>query len=155
MDDRRLAPPASVRGAWLAMVASALLGCGGGDPRAGLPDVTLAELRAAAAAPDYDKARATLAGADIGRGEALFGQCLVCHEIAPGQGGRQGPSLAAIWGRAAGTQPGFAYSDALASADIVWTPQAMDAWIASPLRLLPGSSMSFAGLFDALRIGAI
>ncbi|NNF41188.1 MAG: hypothetical protein HKN64_07395 [Woeseiaceae bacterium] len=33
-------------------------------------------------------------------------------------------------------------------ADFVWTPRALDAWLAQPGRFLPGNRMSFAGLMQ-------
>jgi cytochrome c len=48
----------------------------------------------------------------------------------------------------AGQRDGFAYSPALAEANFVWTPRALDAWLAQPGRFLPGNSMSFAGVFN-------
>ncbi|MEL7539092.1 MAG: c-type cytochrome [Pseudomonadota bacterium] len=84
--------------------------------------------------------------ADLRRGEKLFRQCVVCHAIEPGVTIGQGPSLNGVWGRASAAVPGFAYSSALAAADIKWSVRAMDAWVAQPLRLVPGSQMSFGGL---------
>jgi len=57
-----------------------------------------------------------------------------------------GPALYGFFGETAGTRPGFAYSAALAEADFVWTPAALNAWLAQPGRFLPGNSMVFAGI---------
>ena len=51
-----------------------------------------------------------------------------------------------MFGRPAGTSPGFDYSPALASAGFVWTPAALDAWLAAPSQFLPGNRMAFAGI---------
>lgn len=60
-----------------------------------------------------------------------------------------GPNLHAFFGTVAGTRPGFDYSEALGQADFVWTPRALDAWLAQPNRFLPGNRMSFIGVSDA------
>jgi len=33
------------------------------------------------------------------------------------------------------------------AADFVWTPRALDAWLAQPGRFLPGNRMTFGGIF--------
>ena len=43
----------------------------------------------------------------------------------------------------------YSYSDALQEADFVWTPRALDAWLAQPARFLPGNRMSFPGVSQA------
>lgn len=57
-----------------------------------------------------------------------------------------GPNLYGLFGRPAGTAPGFPYSRALAEADFVWTPRALDAWLAEPARFLPGNAMAYPAL---------
>ena len=63
-----------------------------------------------------------------GRGAAVFGQCAACHSVEPGVH-LTGPSLAAIWGRRAGTVGGFGrYSSALKHAGITWDAPTLDGW---------------------------
>ena len=57
-----------------------------------------------------------------------------------------GPALYGFFGADAGSHEGFEYSPALRSADFVWTPRALDAWLAQPGRFLPGNRMTFAGV---------
>jgi len=45
-------------------------------------------------------------------------------------------------GRRAGSQPGFAYSDALRKSAIVWNEKALDAWLVEPEKLVPGHMMN-------------
>jgi cytochrome c len=47
-----------------------------------------------------------------------------------------------------GSQSGFEYSAVMRNADFVWTPAAVDAWLAQPGRFLPGNRMMYAGLLD-------
>jgi cytochrome c len=88
------------------------------------------------------------ADGDAENGARVFQACAACHSLAPGRH-MTGPSLAGIWGRKAGTAPGFArYSPALQSADVVWDAPALDAWLKSPSAFVPGNLMNFSGLPD-------
>lgn len=61
-----------------------------------------------------------------------------------------GPSLAGVWGRRAGAAMGFGrYSDALEKSGIIWDKKALDAWLQNPAAMVPGNTMSFAGIADA------
>lgn len=89
---------------------------------------------------------------DPGRGEAVFQRCYACHSVEPGETGLTGPNLRGILGRAAATEPGFAYSEAMraaARASLVWDARTLDAFIADPQAVVPGNGMGFFGLPDA------
>jgi cytochrome c len=82
-------------------------------------------------------------------GAAIFQACAACHSTAQGEH-MTGPSLANIWHRKAGTVPGFArYSDAMARTNLVWNEETLDRWLTNPEALIPGTSMTFAGLRDS------
>ena len=49
-----------------------------------------------------------------------------------------------VFGRTAGSVPGFDYSEALKNAKIVWTEANLDKWLADPEVLVPGSKMYFS-----------
>ncbi|MBI4194363.1 MAG: c-type cytochrome [Betaproteobacteria bacterium] len=86
---------------------------------------------------------------DPERGARHFRACIACHSIAPGEH-LTGPSLNRIFGSKAGTVEGFGrYSPALKSSAIVWTTEALDAWLTDPERLVPKNSMTFRGIRDA------
>ena len=57
-----------------------------------------------------------------------------------------GPALHGFFGREVGSYSGFEYSAAMRNADFVWTPRALNAWLAQPGRFLPGNRMTFAGV---------
>jgi len=100
----------------------------------------------AAAALALTSQRAGGATGDPERGAAAFRVCVACHSLEPGQH-RTGPSLAGIFGRRAGTAEGFErYSPALAPADITWSEEALDAFLADPQGFVPGNRMTFAGI---------
>jgi len=95
-------------------------------------------------------AQTTPAGkeATIAAGHVMFEhRCRVCHADDPSLKS-YGPSLVGVIGRKAGTQEGFAYSDALRSSGIVWTPEALRAWMANNTGLLPGTRMRHVGVTD-------
>ena len=94
-------------------------------------------------------AAAPYADADLRNGERLAQICRACHVFANGGANMLGPSLRGIFGAPAGAREGFAYSQALGSAGFVWTPRALDAWLAQPGRFLPGNRMVFAGVSGA------
>jgi cytochrome c len=87
--------------------------------------------------------------ADLDNGQAKFAICKSCHTAARGGGNLVGPNLFGVFGRKAGTLPGFAYSDALKSSGIVWDPASLDRWIANPRAVVPGSKMTYIGMSDA------
>lgn len=89
------------------------------------------------------------AGADKEWGERLAMQCRGCHTLEKNGAALMGPTLYGVFGRDAGSVAGFDYSPTLASATFVWTPAALDAWLAAPSRFLPGNRMAFAGIQDA------
>ena len=82
-------------------------------------------------------------------GETVFHKCKVCHQIGKDAQNRVGPNLNAVIGRAAGAVEDFRYSEAMSSKGgdgLVWTPDTLDAFLADPRGVVPGTRMSFAGL---------
>jgi len=83
------------------------------------------------------------------KGKAAFAVCAMCHSDFAGKN-NIGPSLFGVVGRTAGTVPGFKYSTAMKAAG-AWTPARLDAFIASPKAVVPGTAMPYAGLKDAAK----
>ncbi|TJY59758.1 c-type cytochrome [Sinimarinibacterium sp. CAU 1509] len=78
-------------------------------------------------------------GADPARGKALYdARCGGCHTIAENG---PGPRHQGLFGCRAGTQPGYAYSEALRVSGIVWNDAMLDRWLADPNALVPGNAM--------------
>lgn len=91
-------------------------------------------------------------GGDPARGERVFQRCYACHSVKADEGNLQGPSLRRILGRPAAVVPGFDYSEAMrqrASEGLVWDAEALDAYIADPDSVVPGTVMSIPPLRDA------
>jgi cytochrome c len=82
------------------------------------------------------------------KGAVVFKKCAICHSVEKGQRASLGPNLFGIVGRKAGTGA-FAYSAAMKTAAIVWTPANLDAYLLKPSAKVKGTKMSFAGLADA------
>ena len=85
---------------------------------------------------------------DAQRGAKAFQACVTCHSLEPGRH-FTGPSLASVYGRRAGTAPGFQrYSDAVLGSGVEWNEKTLDAWLRDPASFIPGNVMTFAGLKD-------
>ena len=83
------------------------------------------------------------------RGQQAFRVCAPCHSLEPDRN-MTGPSLANLWGRKAGSLPGFErYSDALKSSGIIWDDGSLDTWLTDPQRMVPDNDMPFEGIKDA------
>ena len=91
---------------------------------------------------------ATTAAAD-GK-PAAFAQCVACHSTEKGKMGI-GPSLAGVYGTKSGEIAGYAFSDAMKSANLTWDDATLDKYLAAPMKLVPGTKMTFAGLTDATK----
>jgi len=80
------------------------------------------------------------AGTDPVKGKAVYARCAGCHSLKAGEN-RIGPSLNQVFGREAGSLSGFAYSAALKKSRIVWDVKALDHFLASPAKAVPGTKM--------------
>src|SRR5207237_433255 len=87
--------------------------------------------------------------ADVANGETKFGLCQSCHTITPGGANMTGPNLHGVFGRKAGANPDFKYSDAVKAAGFTWDADHLSQWLENPQTFLPGTKMTFAGLKDA------
>ena len=78
---------------------------------------------------------------DAVRGQALFEKrCTGCHAL---DTNKQGPMLKGVYGRTSGTASGYAYSDALRKAAIVWDEKSLDKWLSDPDQFISGNNMDF------------
>jgi cytochrome c len=93
------------------------------------------------------------ARADPVRGARVFQRCYACHSVVRGEVKLPGPNLSGVLGRRAGSLPGFRFSPAMieagAARGLVWTRATLDAFLADPPGLVPGTGMGPPGLPDA------
>jgi len=77
-----------------------------------------------------------------------FAQCRACHSVAKGGANGVGPNLFGSFGAAAGARPGYAYSPAMKASRIKWDRATLDAYLASPRTVVPGTRMAIPGVKD-------
>ena len=91
-----------------------------------------------------------MAEGDPASGEKLFNgflRCYACHSLEPGVT-KVGPSLAWLFGRAAGTADGFdRYTDAMKTSGVVWDAASLSEFLADPQKYIPGNSMAMNDYF--------
>lgn len=83
-----------------------------------------------------------VSGGDQNRGQDLFGsRCIACHAL---DTNRVGPALRGVFGRRAGSAPGFSYSKAVDEAVLVWDESNLERWLSGPEALIPGQKMGYS-----------
>ncbi len=94
--------------------------------------------------------------ADVSRGEELAGTCRSCHSMTTVQkeGSYPAPPLWGIVGSDIAALE-FAYSEAMTEETGTWTYAALNSYIASPYRFMPGTKMYFGGVVSAEERAAI
>jgi len=83
---------------------------------------------------------------DLARGAKLFKKCVHCHTVNREGRHRIGPNLHGLFGRRAGTIPGFDFSPAWRGANFVWTEKTLDTYLRNPRQTIPNNLMQFDGL---------
>ena len=69
-------------------------------------------------------------------------KCSICHALTAGESRKAGPTLFGIFGRRAGSLPGYRYSPVLDGSDIIWNDATIDALFdLGPDHYIPGSKM--------------
>ena len=91
----------------------------------------------ASAAPD---------AAALARGQQVYARCAACHAI---EGNRTCPQHCGLFGRRAGTAPGYEdYSKALRASGFVWDEKSLNVFLKDPMKTVPGTAMGYAGVKD-------
>lgn len=85
-------------------------------------------------------------GGDTAMGRRLFAQCGSCHATSPDAPEKIGPNLHGIFGKKAGSNPDFAYSEAMKESGVVWGERELDRFIEKPSDFIPGNKMVFLGV---------
>jgi cytochrome c len=80
-------------------------------------------------------------GKDPERGrEAFEKRCTGCHAL---DKVKLGPPLRGVYGRKAGRDPQFTYSDAVKNASITWDESTLDRWLNDTESVIPDNDMTF------------
>jgi len=104
----------------------------------------------ASAASPAAAASPSESGPSLANAPAAFTQCTTCHTIRKGVNA-VGPSLVGVFGSKAGSVAGYSYSDALKASGKTWDEATLDAWLTQPMKAVPGTKMTFAGITDAAK----
>jgi cytochrome c2 len=76
----------------------------------------------------------------------LFAErCSACHVV---DANKAGPMLGGVIDRRAGSAPGYNYSLALRGADLTWSVDNLDRWLADPSKFIAGAKMPIS-ILDA------
>jgi len=88
-------------------------------------------------------------------GERAFVMCKSCHTLNEGDRSGIGPNLHGLFGRAAGTVPGYRYSTAMKKSGITWDEKTLSEFLAAPTKKVPGSKMPISVADPAKRAALI
>jgi len=90
---------------------------------------------------------------DAAAGEVVFSkQCKDCHHIGEGISDKRGPVLNGLFGRKAGSIPGYDYSDANRNSTVIWDEKTLREYVRDPHAVIPGTRKRFIGLTDEQNI---
>jgi len=127
-----------------AVLAAGLSACGGEAP----------EQAATGAGTGSGTTAAATSAATADGSPVSFGICKSCHAVEKGKT-LIGPSLAGIYGTKAGEVAGYEFSPALKASGLTWDDATLDKWLESPMTLVPGTRMTYAGQADPEKRKAI
>jgi cytochrome c len=84
---------------------------------------------------------APVGAGDAARGKLIFEKrCAGCHSMKINE---EGPMLAGVYGRKAGSVPGFAYSRGLKNSGLIWNDATLEQWLSGPDSVVPDAKMDF------------
>lgn len=92
---------------------------------------------------------------DAEEGKKVFAQCGACHQVGEKAKNAVGPVLNGLFGRPAGTVPGYKYSDANKNSGVTWDEATFKEYIQDPRKKIPGTKMIYAGLKDGKKIESL
>jgi cytochrome c len=86
---------------------------------------------------------------DVEAGRKVFSPCRACHLLVANRH-MTGPSLVGVFGRKSGTAEGYPrYSPAMRQANVAWSAETLDKFLADPQGFIKGNWMTFPGVEDA------
>lgn len=92
---------------------------------------------------------------DVEAGAKVFNLCRSCHAVGEGAKVLIGPPLNGVVGRAAGTYPGFNYSESNKNSGLTWDEPTLTEYLKDPKAKVPKTKMAFAGLKTAQQIADV
>lgn len=122
-------------------LAGALAACGGSKDEASTDDTAApAAVAEPGSAPEAAASPAVAANAS----PPAFAICKSCHSVEKDKH-MIGPSLFAIVGTKAGEVQGYPFSAAMKASGLTWDDATLDAFLTSPMKVVPGTRMTYAG----------
>jgi cytochrome c len=97
-------------------------------------------------------AAAQAAPPDLKLGQEVYSRCYACHSF---PFDRTGPRHCDLFGRRAGSVPSFEYSAAMKKSKIIWNAKTLDRFLANPSKMVPGTTMTYAGVPDPAERAAL
>ena len=92
-------------------------------------------------------------GGDAAAGKQVFVKCSLCHYAEAGKV-KIGPPLWGVVGRPSGSVPGYSRTRPPWQAyNHVWTPENLFTYLQAPMKVVPGTKMTFAGSVQRGRTG--
>ena len=88
-------------------------------------------------------------------GAQTFAMCKGCHTLDKGGRNGIGPNLHDLFGRKAGTVPGYAYSAAMKKSGLTWDEKTLSEFLAAPTKKVPGTKMPISVADPAKRAALI
>ena len=67
--------------------------------------------------------------------------CTTCHSV---DQNKVGIAHRGVFGRKAGSAPGYSYSTAVASSGVVWNEETLARWLTDPEKLIAGQKMGYS-----------
>ncbi|MBV9076883.1 MAG: cytochrome c family protein [Methylobacteriaceae bacterium] len=92
------------------------------------------------------------AAGDPAAGEKVYTACRTCHQIGPTAKNAIGPIHNGLFGRKAGSVPGYQYSEANKNSGLTWDEATFREYIKDPKAKVPGTKMVYPGLKDEQKI---
>lgn len=86
------------------------------------------------------------------RGKQIYQRCSACHSL---DRNRSGPKHCGLFGRRAGSLPGYAFSLAMRDSGIIWDSRSLDRFLENPMAAVPGTKMGYAGIRDSAERAAL
>ena len=81
-------------------------------------------------------------------GKRVFRLCQACHSLEQNGSSNAGPTLYGLFGRKAGGQADFGFSDAMKNSAVVWSDQTLDEYLTNPQKMIPGNKMALGSVSD-------